>query len=627
MAKTYLNTVKYMIHIDFVISGIVEKPDIIGAIFGQSEGLLGDEMDLKELQKNGKVGRIEINSKSSMGRTKGEILVPSSMDMVQTSTLAAGIETVDKVGPCDAEFKITNIEDVRGAKREIIKERAKVLLQRMMKEQIPESNELTEEIRGSARKAEIVGYGKDKVPAGPDIDDSDELIVVEGRADVLNLLKNGIKNAIGMGGSQISPVVVQLSRRKKLTVFVDGDRGGELNARKLKQIASVAYVARAPDGKEVEELTGKEILLSLKRRVPADEEDFRHGFNGREHITADTGHEVSGEAIIRSVSAGGYSAGEGRHERGGFGGRDERGYRGGGRGTPEGGGDYAPRRGRSEGRGFSGTGRGYSGRDRGGMRGSSGYPDRRAGGFGSRGGFRDRGYGTPREPRDDYGTGAKGAGESSGYVQDVAEAHSMSNGGEKPAVSGESAYSGRERRSPSRGFGSRSGPPRGGRAGPRRGGFGRGSGREGGFGGRSERGGFGSRAGPGRDGPGRGRGGARPSFGRGRDEGAGGFEKRETCPRLTAEEESQFIPVMKELSGSFKARLFDSAMKQVGECDVKELIGKLGTEKGVHAVVFDGIVTQRLASKADESGVGYLVGMKRGKVEGTKKVKAVALGA
>ncbi|MBU1940092.1 DNA primase, partial [Candidatus Micrarchaeota archaeon] len=281
MAKTYLNTVKYMIHIDFGISGIVEKPDIIGAIFGQSEGLLGEDMDLKELQKNGKVGRIEINAKSSLGKTKGEILVPSSMDTAQTSILAAAVELVDKVGPCDAKFNITNIEDVRGAKRDLIKGRAQELLQKMMKEQMPESEALADEIRGGVRKAKICAYGRDKIPAGPDIDDSEEIIVVEGRADVLNLLKNGIKNVIGMGGSQISPTVIQLSRRKKLTVFIDGDRGGELNARKLKQIASVAYIAHAPDGKEVEELAGKEILLALKRKVSiGDEKPARRDSNG-----------------------------------------------------------------------------------------------------------------------------------------------------------------------------------------------------------------------------------------------------------------------------------------------------------------------------------------------------------
>ena len=54
MAKTYLSTVKYVIKTDFTVEGIVDKHDIIGAIFGQSEGLIGEEMDLKELQKKRK---------------------------------------------------------------------------------------------------------------------------------------------------------------------------------------------------------------------------------------------------------------------------------------------------------------------------------------------------------------------------------------------------------------------------------------------------------------------------------------------------------------------------------------------------------------------------------------------
>ena len=53
-----LSTVKYLIHIKFVIAGTAEKSDIIGAIFGQTEGLLGDSMDLRELQKTSRIGRI-----------------------------------------------------------------------------------------------------------------------------------------------------------------------------------------------------------------------------------------------------------------------------------------------------------------------------------------------------------------------------------------------------------------------------------------------------------------------------------------------------------------------------------------------------------------------------------------
>ncbi|MEK6941759.1 MAG: DNA primase, partial [archaeon] len=74
LAKTYISAVKYLVKIKFEIHGVVDKPDIIGAIFGQSEGLLGEEMDLKELQKNGKIGRIEINHEHMLGKTVREIL-------------------------------------------------------------------------------------------------------------------------------------------------------------------------------------------------------------------------------------------------------------------------------------------------------------------------------------------------------------------------------------------------------------------------------------------------------------------------------------------------------------------------------------------------------------------------
>ncbi len=271
MAKTYVDAVKYMIRIHFEIKGIVDKPDIVGAVFGQSEGLLGEEMDLRELQKKGRVGRIEVNVRQEGGNTVGEIMVPTSMDMAETSVLAAAIETVDKVGPCESRFTTKSIEDVRQNKRAEIAKRAKELLARLKMEQSPEIDTLTEEIRADVRAGNLIEYGRDHLPAGPEVDSSDEVIVVEGRADVVNLLKHGIKNVIGMGGSRISGDIINLSRRKTIVLFVDGDRGGELNARKLHQIANVQFVAVAPDGKEVEELPQKEIIQSLRRRVPVPE--------------------------------------------------------------------------------------------------------------------------------------------------------------------------------------------------------------------------------------------------------------------------------------------------------------------------------------------------------------------
>lgn len=271
MAKSYISSTKYMIKISFEVSGAVDKPDIVGAIFGQSEGLLGDELDLKELQKGGKIGRIEISHSNVLGKTKGEIFVPSSMDIVQTSLLAAAIESVDKVGPYDSHFKILNIDDVRTAKRQEIKSRAQELLERFRQNIMPDTTELTESLREVSRTADLVELGAEKLPAGPEAESSSEIIVVEGRADVINLLKNNIKNVVAMNGAQIPQTIIDISMKKEVTVFVDGDRGGKLNARNFLQIAKAAYIAIAPDGKEVEELTRKEIIQSIRKKMPPGE--------------------------------------------------------------------------------------------------------------------------------------------------------------------------------------------------------------------------------------------------------------------------------------------------------------------------------------------------------------------
>ena len=269
MAKTYINTVKYLIKIKFEIEGNVDKPDIVGAIFGQSEGLVGDELDLKELQKSGKVGRIEITHENVLGKTRGDILVPSSMDMAQTAVLAAAVESVDKVGPYEGKFEVLDIEDTRGKKREGIKTRAQEILERFMRDKAPDSKEITESVREGVREAELESYGEDKLPCGPEVMESKEIIVVEGRADVINLLKCNIKNAISMNGGKIPQSLIELTKTKNVTVFVDGDRGGGLIARKLSELGKVDYIAQAPAGKEVEELQRKEIIQSLHRKLEA----------------------------------------------------------------------------------------------------------------------------------------------------------------------------------------------------------------------------------------------------------------------------------------------------------------------------------------------------------------------
>jgi DNA primase len=271
MAKVDIGTAKYVIHSKVSASGIVEKPDVVGAIFGQTEGLLGPDLDLRELQRTGRIGRIEVSISSKGGKTDGTITIPSSLDKVETAILAASLETIEQVGPCESKVSVTKIEDVRVSKRKKIIGRAKDILATMVDEITPDTVEITEEVDRTLRQSEITTYGPDKLPAGPHIENSDAIIVVEGRADVLTLLKHGIKNAIGVEGTNIPKSVVDLLRKKTTTVFVDGDRGGDLIIKELNQLGDLDFIARAPNGKEVEDLTKKEIFKALRNKVPAEQ--------------------------------------------------------------------------------------------------------------------------------------------------------------------------------------------------------------------------------------------------------------------------------------------------------------------------------------------------------------------
>ncbi len=265
------STTKYLVKAKLNADGIVEKPDVVGAIFGQTEGLLGDELDLRDLQKSGRIGRIEVDVHSRQGKSEGQILIPSSLDQVETVILASALETIDRVGPCKAKINVESIEDVRVVKREKIIERARELLTELIKQSKTSGIDLTESVRQSVQVEEITYYGKDRLPAGPNVAESDAIIVVEGRSDVLNLLKSGIKNAIAVEGTNVPKTIMDLSKERVITAFVDGDRGGELILRELFQVAEVDFVARAPRAHEVEELTQKQIMKCLRNKIPGDQ--------------------------------------------------------------------------------------------------------------------------------------------------------------------------------------------------------------------------------------------------------------------------------------------------------------------------------------------------------------------
>jgi DNA primase len=264
-------TTKYVVKAKFEVDGVVEKPDVVGAIFGQTEGLLGDELDLRELQKTGRIGRIIVNINTQAGKSSGVIIIPSSIDKVETAVLASSLETIDRVGPCTARFWIDKIEDVRELKRKKITNRASEILREWEEKIAPESKEITELVMDTVKGGEISKFGSEELPAGPGIEESDTIIVLEGRADVQNLLRYGFKNVIAVEGTRVPQSIIDLSRKKTVIAFLDGDRGGDLILKELLQVADVDFVARAPAGKDVEELTRKEIIKALRNKVPGEQ--------------------------------------------------------------------------------------------------------------------------------------------------------------------------------------------------------------------------------------------------------------------------------------------------------------------------------------------------------------------
>lgn len=266
------STAKYVIRAKIDIEGVVDKPDVVGAVFGQTEGLLGEDLDLRELQRTGRIGRIQIAIKSQGGNSRGEIVIPVSLNKTATAILAASLETVDRVGPCAAKVTLEKVEDIRGAKRRKVVSRAISILKGWEEDIAPGASEITTAVtRG--RKGGIAKFGPDNLPAGPELAKSKDIIIVEGRADIINLMKCGINNTVAVEGTHIPKSIAELTRKrgKKIIAFLDGDRGGELILRELMQVAKIDYIARAPEGKEVEELTRREVLQALQTQIPADQ--------------------------------------------------------------------------------------------------------------------------------------------------------------------------------------------------------------------------------------------------------------------------------------------------------------------------------------------------------------------
>jgi DNA primase len=269
--------VKYHVKLKFEVDGLVEKADIIGAIFGQTEGLLGPEMNLNELQKVSKVGRIEVNVDSKSNTAKGDALIPMSTDISTAALIAAAIESIDKVGPFQARFGLVGIDDIRAIKKKVIVDRAKKIVQEWATKTISEGEEMLKDVYDASKPGKLTAFGKAQLACGTGVFDSDWIILVEGRADVINLLRAGFDNAIAIEGAKIDETVTKLTEGKRVVAFLDGDRAGDLILKELQGLVKIDRILRAPAGREVEECTPLEIAEILRETTPYVASTTQHG--------------------------------------------------------------------------------------------------------------------------------------------------------------------------------------------------------------------------------------------------------------------------------------------------------------------------------------------------------------
>ena len=213
---------KYQIRADIKVNGTVQRKDIIGAIMGQTEGLLGDELELRK--------REPLESDTLMLKLKrkvvkcGMILIPSSLDNVETAIIASALETIDRIGPCNAIIKVLEIQDIRATKRTAVVDRAKELLLNLVNSGEAASKTIIEEVRSVMTTGTATNFHG--LTCGPNIETSSSLIIVEGRNDVRNLLNCGIKNAISADGAgTMKQELIDLANEETVVLAIDRDRG------------------------------------------------------------------------------------------------------------------------------------------------------------------------------------------------------------------------------------------------------------------------------------------------------------------------------------------------------------------------------------------------------------------
>jgi DNA primase len=136
---------------------------------------------------------------------------------------------------------------------------------------MPSVDEVYKEISDTMKVGKVEKYGPEDLPAGPGLEGSKDIFVVEGRADVINLMRCGIFNTVALEGAKVPDSIKKITKERSATALLDGDRGGDLIQKELLQVTNVKWVGRAPRGKEIEECNCKEINDAIEGKVPVSE--------------------------------------------------------------------------------------------------------------------------------------------------------------------------------------------------------------------------------------------------------------------------------------------------------------------------------------------------------------------
>ena len=136
---------------------------------------------------------------------------------------------------------------------------------------MPSVDEVYKEISDTMKVGKVEKYGPEDLPAGPGLEGAKEIFVVEGRADVINLMRCGIFNTVALEGAKVPDSIKKITKERLATALLDGDRGGDLILKELMQVTNVKFVGRAPRGKEIEECNCKEIAEAIENKLPIAE--------------------------------------------------------------------------------------------------------------------------------------------------------------------------------------------------------------------------------------------------------------------------------------------------------------------------------------------------------------------